>query len=142
MDPGKCGASLGVRPRSLPSRPRDDPLLQPDRQHREHPIIAYAGGNELDGDSSRMLVVFDGFDYASGFETNIRSLLELRFEQIVTPSTDTDLRDFVRSAVRDIGDNPALAIKDVRGIAERALSIIWKAELPPDRRIPSAWIDE
>lgn len=82
------------------------------------------------------------FGTASEFETNIRSLLELRLEQVVTPRTDKVLRDFVRRAVRDIGDNPELAINGVRGIVERALRIIWKTELPSDGKIPSEWIDE
>ena len=82
------------------------------------------------------------FGTTSGFATNIRSFLELRLRQVVTSRMDTLLRDFVRRAVNDIGDNPELAINGVRGITARALSIIWEAELPPDRRIPSAWIDE
>ena len=82
------------------------------------------------------------FGTSSGFEEHIRSLLELRLEQVATPRTDKDLRDFVSRAVSDIDDNPELTINDVRGIAERALVLIWEAELPPDKTLPAAWIDE
>ena len=82
------------------------------------------------------------FGTASGFDTNIRSLLELRLEQVATPRTDKALRDFVTHAVRYVDDNPEIAISGVRGIVTRALALIWEAELLPDRRIPSAWIDE
>ena len=82
------------------------------------------------------------FGTASVFETNIRSLLELRLEQVVTPRTDKVLRDYIRRAVRDIGDNPELAINGVRGIVTRALVLIWEAELPRDKMIPAGWIHE
>ena len=78
----------------------------------------------------------------SGFETHIRSVLEMRLQQVATPRTDSDLRDFVSRAVRDLDDNPELAVNGVRGIANRALTLIWEAELPPDRTLPSDWIDE
>ena len=78
----------------------------------------------------------------SGFETHIRSVLEMRLQQVATPRTDSDLRDFVGRAVRDLDDNPELAVNGVRGIANRALTLIWEAELPPDRTLPSDWIAE
>ena len=57
------------------------------------------------------------FSSSSGFETNIRSALEMRLEQVATPRTDRHLRDFVSRAVRDLDDNPELAVNGVRGIA-------------------------
>ena len=82
------------------------------------------------------------FGSSSDFETNIRSLLELRLAQVVTARTDRDLRDFVSRAVSDIDTNPELAINSIRGIADRALRLIWAAELPHDRTLPAHWITE
>ena len=79
---------------------------------------------------------------AAGFETHIRSVLEMRLRQVAVPQTDTHLLDFVTRAVSDLDRNPELAVNGVRGIATRALALIWEAELPPDRTLPSDWIDE
>ena len=79
---------------------------------------------------------------SSGFETHIRSVLEMRLQQVATRRTDTHLLDFVTRAVSDIDHNPELAVNGVRGIATRALALIWEAELPPDQTLPSDWIDE
>ena len=75
------------------------------------------------------------------FETHVQTFLELRLKQAATPSTDQYLHDFVSRAIEDIGRNPELAINGIRGIAERALTLIWEAELPPDKALPSDWID-
>ena len=80
------------------------------------------------------------FGTASGFETHIRSLLELRFAQVVGPKVDRSLGEFVRNAVRDIEPESAHALIWVRSIADRALALVWKAEgLPPDRTLPPHW---
>ena len=81
------------------------------------------------------------FGTAAGFETHIRSLLELRLAQVARPSVDNSLRDFVSHAVRDMS-NPELAITGIRGIVERAFALIWEAELPSDRKLPAAWLEE
>ena len=82
------------------------------------------------------------FDTALGFETHIRSLLELRLAQVAGPEVDRDLCGFVRNAVRNIEPDPDHALVWVRSIAERALSLIWGAELPPDRTLPADWIED
>ena len=80
------------------------------------------------------------FGTALGFETHIRSLLELRLAQVAGPEVDRDLCGFVRSAVRDIEPEPAHALIWVRSIADRALALVWKAEgLPRDRTLPLHW---
>ena len=93
---------------------------------------------------------------AAGFGTHIRSVLEMRLQQVAVPQTDRHLLDFVTRAVSDLhgriapGAEPQsastsgceLAINSVRGIATRALALIWEAELPPDRTLPSDWIAE
>ena len=76
------------------------------------------------------------------FETHVQTFLELRLKQVATPSGDQYLHDFVSRAIEDIGRNPELAINGIRGIAERALTLIWEAELPPDKTLPKEWIDE
>ena len=82
------------------------------------------------------------FGTTAGFETHVQTFLELRLKQAATPSTDQYLRDFVSRAIEDIGRNPELAINGIRGIAERALTLIWEAELPPDKALPSDWMNE
>ena len=79
---------------------------------------------------------------AAGFETHIRSLLELRLAQVGGPSVDRNLREFVSNAVRDIEPDPKHALIWIRSIADRALALIWGAELPPDRMLPPEWLDE
>ena len=81
------------------------------------------------------------FGTASGFETHVQSLLELRFKQIAGENVDKLLHDFVSNAVRNIG-KPEVAISGIRGIFARALFLIWEAELPSDRKLPCAWTDE
>ena len=82
------------------------------------------------------------FGTASGFETHIRSLLELRLTQVTRPDVDEDLRRFVGKAVHDLTPQPKDALTWVRSIAERALTLIWDAELPPDKTLPAEWLGE
>ena len=82
------------------------------------------------------------FGSSAGFEANIRSALEMRLGQVATPRTDRLLRDFVNRAVRDLDENPELAVNVVRGIATRALSLVWEAELPSDQTLPADWLHE
>ena len=82
------------------------------------------------------------FGTTAGFEAHVQTFLELRLKQAATPKTDPSLHDFVSRAIEDIGRNPELAINGIRGIADRALALIWEAELPHDRTLPKKWIDE
>ena len=77
-----------------------------------------------------------------GFETHIRSLLELRFAQAAGPGVDRDLRESVSNAVRDTEPDPEHSLIWIRSIADRALALIWDAELPRDRMLPPEWLDE
>ena len=81
------------------------------------------------------------FGTASDFETHVGSLLELRLRQIAGQGVDSILENFVNRAVKEIND-PELAINGIRGIVERALVLIWKAELPPQRTLPPHWLTE
>jgi hypothetical protein len=80
------------------------------------------------------------FGTRDGFDAHIRGLLEYRLAQALEERIDSDLRNFLLSAVRDLEPNPELSLKWVRSIANRALSLIWEAELPADRRLPDAWV--
>ena len=82
------------------------------------------------------------FGTASGFETHVRSLLELRLSQIKSRRMDEELCVSVNNAVRDISPAPEQALIWVRSIANRALALIWEAELPPDQTLPAEWLDE
>lgn len=77
------------------------------------------------------------FGSAERFEVNIRSLLELRLSQIT--AVDSRLLGFVKNAVRELHPDPTQSTTWARSIAERALDLIWKAELPPDRSLPDEW---
>ena len=82
------------------------------------------------------------FGTAPDFEAHIRSLLELRLAQVAGQGVDRDLRESVSNAVRDIEPDPKHALIWIRSIADRALALIWDAELPRDRALPPKWIDE
>ena len=79
---------------------------------------------------------------SSGFETHVRSLLEMRLAQVSAETTDEDLRNFVSNAIRDLTPTPEHALIWVRSIANRALQLVWNAELPPDRTLPAQWREE
>jgi len=82
------------------------------------------------------------FGSREGFERNVRSLLELRLAQVATPSTDPELLHPLEAAVRELSPHPELALHWVRGIAGRALILLWNAELGPEQRFPEDWIAE
>lgn len=72
-----------------------------------------------------------------GFEGNIRGVLELRLEQVA--GADPELLGYVRNAVRDLYPVPTQSVMWARSIAERALALVWSAELPSDRSMPAPW---
>ena len=78
----------------------------------------------------------------SGFDTHVRSLLELRLAQVSGNEVDDDLREYVGRAIRDLAPDPECALVWVRRIANRALKLTWDAELPSDRTLPADWRDE
>ena len=79
---------------------------------------------------------------AVGFATHVRSLLELRLAQVSVDTADEDLRAFVKNAIRDLAPVPERALVWIRSIANRALKLVWEAELPPDSTLPVEWRDE
>lgn len=80
---------------------------------------------------------------AAGFQTHVRSLLELRLKQVSEEAVDERLRDLVCKAIRELVPTPGDASTWIRGIAERALQVVWEAEeLPTDGRLPAEWTEE
>ena len=69
-------------------------------------------------------------------------MLELRLTHVANPDVDEDLRRFVSNAIRDLELHPKDALTWIRSVANRALTLIWEAELPPDKTLPKEWIDE
>ena len=82
------------------------------------------------------------FGTASGFESNIRTLLELRLAQVEGPDVDRELRESVSNAIRDLEPRPSGALTWIRRISGRALTLIWETELPSDKTLPANWINE
>jgi hypothetical protein len=80
------------------------------------------------------------FGTRDGFDANVRGMLEYRLAQVLEGKIDPALRNYVQSAVRDIEPDPELSLAWVRSIANRAMALIWEAELPSDQRLPDAWI--
>lgn len=71
------------------------------------------------------------------YEQNIRNFLEMRLSQL--KQVDSKLRLYVERAIRDLQPEPELAVRGIRGIAERALDLVLAAELPT-RTIPEEWV--
>ena len=82
------------------------------------------------------------FGTSTGFKTQIRSFMELRLAQVTYPDVDEDLRRFVSNAIRDLEPHPEDALTWIRSVADRTLTLIWEAELPPDKVLPEEWIEE
>ena len=77
------------------------------------------------------------FGDSERFDCNIRGLLELRVGQI--HGGDRELVSYVERAIRDLRPDPVHSVVWARSIAERALDVIWNAELPADRSLPESW---
>ena len=84
------------------------------------------------------------FGNSHDFETNIGSLLELRLKQFASPSVDGDLKRFVSNAVEGLIKSPDHkdALTWLQRIVERALTLIWDAELEDGKRLPRNWTEE
>ena len=77
------------------------------------------------------------FGEAERFEGNIGSLLELRLAQV--EGADPELVGCVERAIRDLLPEPAHSVVWARSIAERALDLIWDAELATGTNLPKDW---
>lgn len=90
---------------------------------------------ERPGEGSSLAYLFGS---SGAFEKNLKSVLERRIAQIT--NIDPDLERYLRRSVDDLPDHPNVLLTSVRGIVERALALIWAAELT-DHRIPDGWFD-
>ncbi|NPC48016.1 ATP-binding protein [Corallococcus sp. AB032C] len=77
------------------------------------------------------------FEQPNDYESNIRSLLELRLVHV--GGGDPELRRLVKRAIQDVSSNPAGCLGNARDIVERALEFVWNAEAP-DGCVPEAWV--
>ena len=71
------------------------------------------------------------------FNDNIRDLLQLRVDQV--SGAAPILLGYVKKAIRDLHPEPTQSTTWARSIANHALDLIWKAELPSGRSIPQEW---
>lgn len=74
------------------------------------------------------------------YRTNIRNLLEYRFHQF--PTVDPQLSKNISRLIEDIPDYLDDCIKNIRGIIDRSLKLIWSKEFGDDLLIPQEWVDE
>ena len=82
------------------------------------------------------------FGDADAFKSNIPRLLEHRLEQIrAIPSADRALMDHVQFVIELLQQHgPIRSLGPVRDIEDRALELIWDAELGPNNRsLPKTW---
>ena len=87
--------------------------------------------------SGGMLRLFGDFNE---YQRNIRSFLEHRLNHLSI--TDPSLRRFIQRSIEDIPDHPDVCLSNMRGIVDKALDLIWDAELGTDRIIPEAWFSD
>lgn len=92
----------------------------------------YVKVNRDDSGSMRRL-----FGHWEAYCSNIRSLLEHRLGQLT--SLDATLRRFIHRSIEDIPDSTEVCLSSMRGIVDKALDLIWDAELGPGRAIPIEW---
>ena len=91
----------------------------------------------LGEDAGSMVRLFGPWEEYRG---NIRGLLELRLNQLT--SLDASLRRYLQRSIEDIPEHPEVCLSSMRGIVDRALDLIWDAELDSARTIPAAWFTE
>jgi hypothetical protein len=80
------------------------------------------------------------FGTADKYAANVRALLELRFTQVISPGLDREIRSLIDAAIHDLDLSPERTVGMIRMIANRALYLIWKAELPQNQKLPEEWI--
>ena len=130
---------------------RDMPLSEvPDQRKRDLELLGFgfSSRNRLRS-SCRLMAQFARqqaadvknlrrlFGDAERFESNIRSLFEIRLAQV--RGADPELQAYVKRAIRDLHPDPVHSVVWMRSITERALKLIWAAELPLGRSLPDAW---
>lgn len=77
------------------------------------------------------------FGTADAYQKNLKGVLERRVGQL--GGIDSTLKRYLERGTEDLPDHPDVFLSNVRGIANQAFELIWKAEMP-DKRIPSEWM--
>lgn len=89
--------------------------------------------------SSTVLEINRLFARKSGYEANIKRLLELRLNQI--EKCGGDLKKYISHAISDIDDGPVRVLQNARTIVEEALKIICETEaIIPGDPIRDEWL--
>ena len=86
-------------------------------------------------DSGSMIRLFGSVE---SFHSNIRPLLERRLAHL--PRLDASLKRYIERGIEDLPDHPDVCLSNVRGIVDRALDLVWAAELE-EKKLPSGWFD-
>jgi len=94
----------------------------------------------LEGISADTSGIARMFGSPDAYRANIRSVLERRLEQLA--GLDPILKHFLKRAIDDIPDHPESCLTNIRGIVDKSLELIWRAELGKEKRIPSDWFKQ
>jgi len=97
-------------------------------------VCLYLDGQGTTGTSLARL-----FGTTEGYQHHLVGVLERRTAQL--EGLDASLRRFLERAARDLPEDPKIFMTNVRGIVDQVFELIWKAELPQSRRLPSNWMD-
>lgn len=74
------------------------------------------------------------------YRKHIRGVMELRLAQLY--AVDGRLKHLIERAIQDIPDHPDDCLANMRGIADRALDMVWDRELGKPARVPKEWFEE
>jgi len=82
------------------------------------------------------------FGDESDFMAHIGGLLDLRIEQLALHGADAQLVNYLKHSTHDIVRAPEISLVTIRSLVQRALQLIWNAELGSNRTLPDDWITE
>lgn len=75
---------------------------------------------------------------SDNYMINIRKVLELRLNQV--ESFDERLSNLIRQCIKEIPNDSESCLRNLRGILDRALKLIWVLEFGEDRIIPAEYV--
>jgi hypothetical protein len=82
------------------------------------------------------------FGAEADYHANIGGLLEFRLTHLAARGADEQLLNYLRLAIRDVDTAPEVSLVTIRSLVQRALQLIWNAELPESRVLPEDWVNE
>lgn len=82
------------------------------------------------------------FGVEGDYHANIGGLLELRVSHLAARGADTQLLNYLRHSIRDVGTAPELSLVATRSLVQRAVQLIWDAELTGTKTLPEDWTNE